>query len=130
MICTHLCLFVSLDFFVPLENFSLIWRRHRCRCSYAQHLWLLSSEGSLASHTYCDTGHPSTRDTHTYCLALSSGSVTTCFYDLGLLGWDSNTQPSTCGACSTAAVFMKKKTIFILINSYEKLVCMSINQSV
>ena len=26
--------------------------------TYARHLWPLSSEGSLASHTYCDTGHP------------------------------------------------------------------------
>ena len=25
---------------------------------YAGHLWALSSEGSLACHTYCDTGHP------------------------------------------------------------------------
>ena len=25
------CLFVCLGFFVPLENFSLIWRRHYCR---------------------------------------------------------------------------------------------------
>ena len=62
-----------------------------CKFTYARHSWPLSSEDSLASHTYCDTGHPRTRDTHTYCLALSSGAVTTCFYDLGLLGWDSNT---------------------------------------
>ena len=26
--------------------------------TYARHLWPLSSEGSLARHTYCDTGHP------------------------------------------------------------------------
>ena len=25
--------------------------------TYARHLWLLSSEGSLKCHTYCDTGH-------------------------------------------------------------------------
>ena len=25
---------------------------------YARHSWLLSSEGSLACHTFCDTGHP------------------------------------------------------------------------
>ena len=24
----------------------------------ARHLWPLSSEGSIACHTYCDTGHP------------------------------------------------------------------------
>ena len=26
--------------------------------SYARHLWPLSSESSLACHTYCDKGHP------------------------------------------------------------------------
>ena len=26
--------------------------------TYAQHPWPLSSEGSLACHTYCDKGHP------------------------------------------------------------------------
>ena len=26
--------------------------------SYTRHSWQLSSEGSLACHTYCDTGHP------------------------------------------------------------------------
>ena len=26
--------------------------------TYVRHLWQLSSEGSLAWHTYCDTGHP------------------------------------------------------------------------
>ena len=52
-----------LEFFVPLENLSLIWRRHHCRwrlqiLTCAWHLWPLSSEGSLAFHTYDDTGHP------------------------------------------------------------------------
>ena len=56
--------------------------------TYAWHSWPLSSEGSLACHTYCDTGHPfirsspKARDTHTFCRAFSSGVVTTCFYDL------------------------------------------------
>ena len=26
--------------------------------TYVRHLWPLSCEGSLACHTYCDTGHP------------------------------------------------------------------------
>ena len=54
--------FVRMGFIVQLENFSLIWRRHhywwRAANSYARHSWPLSSEGSLACHTYCDTGHP------------------------------------------------------------------------
>ena len=58
--------------------------------TYARHSWTLSSEGSLACHTYCDRGHPfitvisKDRDTQTYCRAFSSGTVTTCFYDLGI----------------------------------------------
>ena len=52
-----------LEFIVPLENFSLIWRRHHCRWRAANfdlcsNLWPLSSEGSLTRHTYCDTGLP------------------------------------------------------------------------
>ena len=58
--------FVCLEFFVPLENVSLIWRFGDITTAveglqiltYARHLWPLSSEGSLACHTYCDTGHP------------------------------------------------------------------------
>ena len=56
-------LFVWFFFFVPFDNFSLIWRRHHDRwrasnfdlCSAL--IWPLSSEGSLALHTYCETGH-------------------------------------------------------------------------
>ena len=57
------CLFVFLfGVFVPLENFSLIWRRTIAGeglhiLTYARHLWPLRSEASLACHTYCDTGH-------------------------------------------------------------------------
>ena len=54
---------LSLTLFVPIENFSLIWRRHyyRRRASnyylYTWNSWPLSSEGSLACNTFCDTGH-------------------------------------------------------------------------
>ena len=55
------CLFLEL--IVPLENFSLIWRRHHYRwkaanLTYTWHSWPLSSEGSLACHIYCDKGGP------------------------------------------------------------------------
>ena len=77
--------------------------------TYARHSWPLSSEVSLACHTYCDTGHPlimviSEDPWHTYCRAFSSGAV------LPVLRLrDSNTKPSACGAstlthCATAAV--------------------------
>ena len=56
--------------------------------TYARHSWPLSSESSLACHTYCDTGHPFImviyEDTHAFCRAFSNGDVTTSFYDLGL----------------------------------------------
>ena len=54
------CLFVCV-FFVPLEDFSFIWRHTVAGeglhiLTYARHSWTLSSEGSLACHTYCDIG--------------------------------------------------------------------------
>ena len=64
---TYACLFVFFvclfGFIIPLENISLIWRRHHCRwraaiLTYARHLWPYSSEGSLACHAYYDTVHP------------------------------------------------------------------------
>ena len=70
----------------------------------ARHSWPLSSEGSLACHAYCDTGHPflmviSEDPWHTPIakrltveLSLPAFKTKVCH------GWDSNTQPSTCGA--------------------------------
>ena len=57
--------------------------------TYARYSWPLSSEGSLACHAYCDTGHPfimviSEDPWHSRLLPFGSGAVTTCFYDLGL----------------------------------------------
>ena len=43
--------------FVPLENFSLIWRCQHWRWG-ARHSWPLNSEGSFTCHIYCDTGIP------------------------------------------------------------------------
>ena len=56
-------LFVSLEFFVPFGKFSLIGDvtisvEGLQILTYAPHLWPLGSEGSLACHTYCGTGHP------------------------------------------------------------------------
>ena len=56
-------LIVCIWFIIPLENFSLIWRRQHSDeglqiLTYARPSWPLSSEGSLACHTYYDTGHP------------------------------------------------------------------------
>ena len=55
--CVFVCLFVC-GFFVPRENFSLIWRRHHCRwwaTNFDLSSALMGFEGSLMCHTYCDT---------------------------------------------------------------------------
>ena len=70
--------------------------------THARHSWPLSSEGSFACHTYCDTVYkvcrvvfrvlckhqssPRTRYIHTCCRAFGSGTVTTCYGDLGPSG--------------------------------------------
>ena len=56
-------LFVCLKFIVPLENFSLIWRRHHFRWRAANFdlcsvFMAIEQWGFLTCHTYCDTGLP------------------------------------------------------------------------
>ena len=55
--------FVCLGFIVPLENFHsygdvTITCEGLQILTYGRHAWPLSSEGSLACHTYGETGHP------------------------------------------------------------------------
>ena len=50
------CMFVCLEFTVPLENFSLIWIRLYYRWRASNFDLCSGSEGSLTCHTYCDTG--------------------------------------------------------------------------
>ena len=78
------CLHPNREFFTHMDTSPLPVKG--CKLTYTRHSWPLDSEGSLACHTYCDTGHPFIilRDTHTCCRAFSSGAVTTCFYDLVL----------------------------------------------
>ena len=52
-----------LEFIVPLENFSLIWRRHHCRRRAANFalcsaLMAIEQWGFLTCRTHCDTGLP------------------------------------------------------------------------
>ena len=83
--------------------------------TYARQLWPLSSEGSLEFYTFCDTGHtfiihfrgPVTLIpiAERFTVELSLPVLTT----LVCRGWDSNNQPSACGAnalthCATATV--------------------------
>ena len=88
------CLFGFFLFFVLLENFSLIWRRHHGRWGAANFdpysalmtmkQWRFFNVQRLLWHgTSVSKGHlwgPMT--THTYCLAYSSGVVTTYFNDV------------------------------------------------
>ena len=56
--------------------------------TYTRHSWPLSSKTFLADKSIVTRSirpSPRTRVTHPCCLALSSGAVTTHFYDLGLL---------------------------------------------
>ena len=61
---------------------------------YAWHSWLLSNEGSLVCHTYCDTGHPfmwsSPRTNNTH--LLPNNWQWSCHYLF------SNLSPSSCEA--------------------------------
>lgn len=59
--------FVCLQFFVPIEIFSLIWKCHRTingewqqMLTYTGHSWPLSSEKSLTLHIYNEMGQPFT----------------------------------------------------------------------
>ena len=99
--------------------------------TYAWQLWPLSSEGSLACHTYCDTGQPfimviSEDPGHSrLCRALSSGSVTNCSKDLcqWWLGFEHQTFRLRSGrskplcyrrSCNISNVFFQES----IINSY------------
>ena len=56
----HTCFFFVCLFGVyRMKNFTGCWLRATV-LAYFRHSWLLSSEGSLACHTYCDTRHPFT----------------------------------------------------------------------
>ena len=100
-------LFACLEFFVPLENFSLVWRRqhHWGRVqivTYTWHSWQLSSEiFFIACHTSCymDIRIHSCLDlqgTFVECLVVELSppvlTIEVCH------GRDSNIQPSACFA--------------------------------
>ena len=88
-------MFVWFGCIVPLENVSLIKRRHHCLWrmtnleTYARHCLvrvLKRATPTLTKSHRLWWSFLRTRDTHTYCRAFSSGAVTTWFYDL-VLSW-------------------------------------------
>ena len=64
--------------------------------TYTGHSWPLSSEVSLACHTYFNSrlwwSSTRTRDTYKCCRAFSSETVTNCFKSMIFRVWDSKTQ--------------------------------------
>ena len=89
------CLLVCLGFFVPFENFSLIWRRHNCQWRAANFYlclafmaieqWGFFSVPHLMWHVASVyNGHLWGPMTHLL-QSIWYGAVTTWFYDLGLL---------------------------------------------
>ena len=62
--CFWQMMFVCLGFFVHSRIFhwygdvTIAGKGLQFLTLYARHSWPLSSDGSLARHTYCDTGHP------------------------------------------------------------------------
>ena len=89
-VCLFICLFVCLSVFIPLENFSLICRRHHYQWRAANFdlclAFMTIEQWGFFSvpHVLWHGASPRTRDTYTYCRAFGSWAVTTCFYDLGL----------------------------------------------
>ena len=91
-----------MGFYVPLKNFSLIWRRHHyrwrasnfdlCLAFMAIDQWEFFIVAHVLWHgASVYNGH--LRDTHTYWRVFCSGAVTTCFYGLSLprLGFENPT---------------------------------------
>ena len=86
---------------VPLENFSLIWRRHHYRwrasnfdlCSALMAFFSVPHLLWHGASVYNGHFRGPVTFTCTYCRALGSAAVTTCFYDLVLsrLGFEHQT---------------------------------------
>ena len=92
MICLFVCLFVCLWFFIPLENFSLIWRCHHRWTSANFDLfsalmafeqwWFFGVPYLLWHGASVYNGHLRGAVTLTNCRTFRSGAVTIYFYDL------------------------------------------------
>ena len=98
--------------------------------TYTRHSWPSSCEGSLACHTYCDTGHPflmvisddpwhSHPNAERFTVELSLPVLTTWV----CRSWDSNTSTSSGGAnvfihCATAAVVTKEAVVCYIETMY------------
>ena len=135
-------MFVCLLFFVPLENFSLILRPHHCRRRAANFYLLCSALIAIEQWGFFSVQHPLWHGASVYDGQLR-GSVTLkpiaerlavelslpVFTTYVCRGWDSKTQPFTCGAnvLTHCAIFNRKKFVSI-INLTRILIFDLINQ--
>ena len=99
--------FFNVGFYVPLENFSLIWRPHHYSWRVAKfdlYLTLIAIEqwGFFnVQHLLLKLSYPRTRDIHTCCQTFSNGAVTT-FLRLSYVSMGDRTPiPCVCGERST-----------------------------
>ena len=113
-------LFVCLGVFVPLENFSLIWRRHHwdeglCLALMAIEQWRFFSVPHLlwyGASVY--HGHLRGPMTHIYCRAYGSGAVTIPVFTTKVLSQvESNTQFSACEANALTHCAMETSSLSI-----------------
>ena len=112
-----------IELFVPLENFSLIWRRRHCRsraanfdlCStlMAYEQWVFFSVPHLLWHgaTVYNGNFRGPVTLTPFAERLVVQMSLPVFTTKVCRGWDSNTEPSACEAntltrCATAAVFI------------------------
>ena len=84
-ISQYFCLFVCLEFMVPLENFSRIWRRYHCRWRALNSVQCSALMTINQCNTHCNTGLPFIMVISWVPMTLTPVAkvVTTCFYDLG-----------------------------------------------
>ena len=121
-----------LEFFVPLETVSLIWKHHHCIAgeglhivTYGRHLWFLSVSHLMWHGASVYTGHLGILTRNVEHLAVELPVLTTSWV---CRGWDSNTQPS---ACANAAAFFcvcvlfSKDFMILQMPWIEKITCFS-----
>ena len=115
-------LLLFLEFFIPFENFTLIWRRHHCWWRAANNFDLCLALMAIEQWGFFNMPHllwhgPSLYNGHprgpvtlnTYCQAFSSGAVTTCF-TTSCLSWLEFVHPTFLlwGQCSNPLLLRRK----------------------
>ena len=122
------CLFICLGFFVPLDNFSLIWRRHHYRWRVANFglRWALMA---IEQWGFFSVPHLLWHGASVYkCHLRGRVTLTPIAVQLSLpvfttwvcRGWDSNSKPSACGAKLNPALTAPSPQLLILWRPFIK----------